>query len=90
MPTVTQRGVTLYYDRDTPHEHASSADEERDGYNGAIDAASEAAETLCGLLDELHEPPAGDVHKARLAVDGMGGKLLALVAEAERLLGKRP
>lgn len=88
MPYSTERGVTSYHDRDTPPEFASAEDEERSRYNGARDAAYEATEKLLDLLDDLYEPHADDLHDAAKRLDQMGGKLLALVAEAERLLGR--
>lgn len=88
MPYSTERGVTSYSDRDTPPEFASGEDEDRAEYNGARDAAFAAAEKLCSLLDELYEPATDDLHGEAHRLDRMSGKLLAMVVEAERLLGR--
>lgn len=88
MPYSTERGVRSYSDNDTPAEFASGADEDRARYNEAQNDACKAADKLIDLLADLYEPPAGDLCSAHVTLDRMASQLLALVAEAERLLGR--
>jgi hypothetical protein len=82
MPYVTERGVTSYYDRDTPPEFATGQDEDAERFNVNRDRAYQAAEEIFSVLDDLYSHPIPD--KATEMAE-IADTLWALVARVRQL-----
>lgn len=86
MPYTTERGVTVYSDRDTPAEYATSEDEDASRFNDARDRAYQFIEAATELLDDLHGSPIPDRVNEMRAITNDAAILLANIS----LLTKRP
>lgn len=84
MPYTTERGVTSYYDRDTPLEYATGQDEDCARFNDARDQAFATAEAISTLLDNLYGEPipakAGEMEAIAEALDELLARVRALTA----------
>lgn len=68
MPYITERGVTIYYDRDTPEEYATGQDEDAARFNEARDRAMATAEQIATDLDPLWDSPQPDQCREMAAI----------------------